>query len=218
MTKQDELCQNLQDRVDLLDGDFRTFIWVNSDGKDIAREKGLGGGNILILMGELALLSVLVKVHAVLFKGEAAFSDPERCQVNELDAFKRFMCWTSFPLGIDKDDEALMGRLWKGMRDTLFHMATLSRNGTAVAYVFEGIPFEDAHELVGHLDAPFELLPNNRLNCYVNCLRRSLKLWLGDLKQEIQQRGENDAEEVLSWIKRVESDVIVVGDQEILES
>lgn len=68
-TAKSTLKHHLKTRIDYLVGDSRTFLWARLVNKEpFEKQKGIGGGNFLIVIGAFACLNLLSKIYWILSK------------------------------------------------------------------------------------------------------------------------------------------------------
>ena len=68
-TAKSTLKYHLKTRINNLIGDSRTFLWARFMNKDaFEKQKGIGGGNFLIVIGAFACLNLLSKIYWILSK------------------------------------------------------------------------------------------------------------------------------------------------------
>lgn len=68
-TAKSTLKYHLETRINYLVGDSRTFLWARLMNKETFEEqKGIGGGNFLIVIGDFACLNLLSKIYWILSK------------------------------------------------------------------------------------------------------------------------------------------------------
>jgi len=188
----------LRQRVDFLRPDFETFLWLRTDGRASMDRNRLGGGNLLILLGEFAILNLIAKTYKVLRTGASLLrSDSDdalealrTCQieypalrairvsnweVSERNAFIGLARDYPLDFGLGQDREHI-GRAWDRIRNKLSHMATLEKDTVAVALSFsEDITYKDAKDAIRVRTQPSFEHRGETLLCYVDLLNDDLE-------------------------------------------
>lgn len=182
MTPCDTLESYITQRSSHITRDCHTFLWVRTEHTtkfDLQETKGaIGGGNMLILLGLLCVLSYLGKIHYIL-EGNDPFSKEQAKiarktwgglppniksllkpkmahELNETDAVAHLL--SAYPCEAKmKIDAAKAKALYTEARNTLVHVLSVKRGNTSIA-IKEEMPFEDAVSFITTSDKAVPIL------------------------------------------------------------
>lgn len=120
--------------------DVKTFQWLRWNMPNIFKEKDLGGGNILSILGLFPVLNYLSKVYKILESGKLPSlkqdSDP-KLYFTEEQAFLRLLKDYPNKLVHPIQNDTNVKVIWKIFRNSLTHIAQISEGNQALVLVQE---------------------------------------------------------------------------------
>jgi len=152
---------NLENSLSMIQ-DINTFLYIRSDGKDIlSRNKKIGGGNLLSLMGLMTMLGMLSKVYYVLSNGSRVIYDNGK--ITEADAFDNLVKNYNRDIGFKNVTSENTKKIWKEFRDKLTHYNCLVNGNIARTTIYENLKFDQIFEQP--IDGlPFEIATEDDVN------------------------------------------------------
>lgn len=166
--------------------DVNSFIFLRSkEGLPILNEYKLGGGNLISLIGQLAILNFLAKIHFVLNKGDKAHATQDKIdkitgirnasaklkkyirvpmlgEMNEQQAFVFLILEYPKDIGIPKEEEKIK-KVWNDLRNKISHVATIEVDNIAITFEYSTLDYPQISQPIN--PKPFRIInPSYRKN------------------------------------------------------
>ncbi|MBI2597024.1 hypothetical protein HYW41_02620 [Candidatus Daviesbacteria bacterium] len=151
----------------LMINDTYSFIFLRSEGLEHLKEHSLGGGNLLMVIGQFAVLSFLAKVYLILKNGDSPYisekdieqynNDVNKVKETSPETWKQIKMYckkprlwevnetkaftqliSDFPENIGIPKEKdSIEKAWNDFRNKISHIATIANGNTALVFEFQ---------------------------------------------------------------------------------
>lgn len=151
----------------LMLNDTNSFIFLRSEGLNLFKKYSLGGGNLLMVIGQFAVLNFLSKVYAVASRGEKAYKTEEdvrkyleiieNLKQNNSEVLSKLKKYCKKPnlgevnetmsfIELVKDypenigiprEETIIKKVWEDFRNKISHIATIANGNSAFVFEFQ---------------------------------------------------------------------------------
>lgn len=181
--------------------DMRIFTWARHNHLTELEQRGIGGGNFLMVNGSFSVLNFLSKTYSYLTEG--------RTRGSELDMFCKFAYKLEYPLFPSSKELSNEGqksshsKIWNTFRGPLSHMAW--PKGPVVAFAFpQDLSYAEVQEALDVNTTPIFFETQDGFGIYVDLISRDVDVWVDWVCSQIDN-GVFTEENIIKTIRWIES-------------